>query len=224
MIRNIIHKKVDIYKDFIFDKKNIDLQGWGSDHPIILWAIEKLKPSLIIEVGSWKGRSAIKMAMKIKKLKLNSKILCIDTWLGSTEHWLGKKEYWDSLQVKHGRPNIYNTFLTNVIAFKCQKYIMPFSISSEAAFFILKKKGIKSSMRYIDAGHEYETVTKDLKMYWQLLKNNGVMIIDDYLRWNEVTKAVNNFCKEYNLTLHGENSKAVISKNSKIKIPMKKIF
>ena len=59
-----------------------DLQGWGSDHPILAAAIEKLRPKRIVEVGSWKGRSAINMARIVRALGLDCEIVCVDTWLG----------------------------------------------------------------------------------------------------------------------------------------------
>ena len=81
---------------------------------------------MIIEVGSWKGGSAINMAGILKKNKINAKILCIDTWLGSLEMWKAKghKEvgfWYDSLMHDNGYPGLYYQFLYNVIAKKMQK-------------------------------------------------------------------------------------------------------
>ena len=179
MVRQKLYKGEDVYAKFVIDQTKVDMQGWGSDHPILPWTIEQLKPNLIIEVGSWKGRSAINMAKKLESLGIDGEILCIDTWLGSPEHWLAEDWGWDSLRMSNGRPNLYDTFMNNVVANQCEKYITPFSLTSEAAYFVLQKLSIKSSMIYIDAGHEYESVTKDIEMYWQLLEEGGVMILDD---------------------------------------------
>ena len=226
MIREQIYKDKDIYSGFNIDDTKVDMQGWGSDHPILPWTIENLKPNLIIEVGSWKGRSAINMAKKMESLNIDGEILCIDTWLGSPEHWLGKEheDLYDSLKITNGRPNLYDTFLNNVIANNCEKYITPFPLTSEAAFFVLQKLSIKSKMIYIDAGHEYESVSRDIEMYWQLLEDGGVMILDDYIGWNGLTKAINEFALKNNLQPFGEYGKAILNKNSNLKYTTKIIF
>jgi hypothetical protein len=223
IVRDQIFEGIDLYANFNFDESQIDMQGWGSDHPILPWTIENLRPDLIIEVGSWKGRSAINMAKKMESLDIDGEILCIDTWLGSPEHWL-ENQYKGSLKIINGRPNLYNTFITNVIANKCEKYITPFPLTSEAAYFVLKKLGVKSSMIYIDAGHEYESVIKDIEMYWDLLGEGGVMILDDYIGWSGVTKAINEFALKNNLQPFGEPGKAVLNKNSKLQYSTKIVF
>jgi hypothetical protein len=227
VIREQLYKGIDIYAGFTIDETKVDMQGWGSDHPILPWTIENLKPSLIIEVGSWKGRSAITMAKKLGSLNIDGEILCVDTWLGSPEHWLGKEDrhgWYDSLRIVNGRPNLYDTFLNNVVANKCEKYITPFPLTSEAAYFVLKKLSVKSQMIYIDAGHEYESVIKDIEMYWQLLEHGGVMILDDYIGWSGVTKAVNEFALKNNLQPFGEAGKAVLNKQSSLKYSTKIVF
>lgn len=224
MIRERLYKGVDIYAGFDADSSKVDMQGWGSDHPILPWTIENLKPQLIIEVGSWKGRSAINMAKHIQSLGLDTEVLCIDTWLGSPEHWQGPQDYWDSLRMTHGRPQLYDTFINNVIANGCKEQITPLSLNSEAAFYVLQKLGVQSSMIYIDAGHEYDSVMRDMQMYWQLLEDGGVMILDDYVTWPGVTKAVDTFAIQNNLPIIGEKDKAVLSKNCKLNFSTKIIF
>jgi hypothetical protein len=221
MIRDILYNGTDIYDGFNFDISKVDMQGWGSDHPILPWTIENLKPNLIIEVGSWKGRSAINMAKKMESLNIDGEIVCVDTWLGSPEHWLDPEDWWSSLRFVNGRPNIYDTFLNNVVKNSCQGRITPFPITSEAGYFVLKKLSVKSKMIYIDAGHEYESVSKDIEMYWQLLDDGGVMILDDYIGWSGVTKAVNEFALKNNLQPFGEDGKVVLNKNSHLKFSTK---
>ena len=223
MIRDKLFGSHDIYKNFDFSEESVDMQGWASDHPILPWAIEMLRPKLIIEVGTWKGRSAINMAKKAMALGLSCEILCIDTWLGSPEHWL-QDQWRDSLRMRNGRPDLYNTFLNNVISNKCQKYITPFPITSEAAFFVLEKLNISSDLIYIDAGHEYESVARDIRMYWSLLSESGLMILDDYIGYPGVTRAVNEFALEVGLYPVGEDGKAILSKNKTLKIYPQIVF
>ena len=74
-----------------------DLQGWNSNSDIFSNLIKKVLPNTIIEVGTWKGGSAVSMAKYCKTIipfyKSNydtTKIYCIDTWLGAAEFWTGE--------------------------------------------------------------------------------------------------------------------------------------
>ncbi len=221
MLRNALYRGEDIYKDFAVDA-DLDLQGWGSDDPIFARLIERLAPTKIVEVGTWKGRSAIGMARKVRELGLSCEIICIDTWLGSPEHWLGadERQSWrDSLRLQHGYPQLYRTFLSNVIKYQCQEYITPIPLPSDSAFVLLKQFGITAELIYIDASHEYESVLRDITFYWQILKDGGILILDDCGGgWPGVVKAVHQFTSDLKLEIHRERNKAVVSKNSTVRI------
>jgi hypothetical protein len=218
MLRKKLYQ-TDVYSGFEYDKTQVDMQGWNSDASVLPWAIEHLKPTLIIEVGTWKGRSAINMAKKIKELNIPGEVLCIDTWLGSPEHWLDRSQGWyDWLKIEHGRPSFYNTFMHNVMHNKCEDVITPFPLTSEAAYFVLSKWEVKTKMIYIDGGHEYESVLRDLEMYWQLLDDGGVLILDDYKSWPGVTRAIEKFAWNNCLEIFSGDNKAVLNKGSTLNL------
>ena len=87
--------------------------SWSNGIPIIGNAIfdrvftgQHQKPSLVIEVGSWKGASAIKMADYVAA---DSTIVCVDTWLGSDNM------YQDTdICRKNGYPQVYYKFLSTL--------------------------------------------------------------------------------------------------------------
>ena len=56
-LRNKIHGSRDPYAGM-----TADIQGWASTSPVFADCIRELNPKLIIEVGTWKGCSAIHMA------------------------------------------------------------------------------------------------------------------------------------------------------------------
>jgi cephalosporin hydroxylase len=177
-MRKIIYGNHDIYADF--QPLEIDLQGWTSDSPIFDFVIQNFKPQRIIEVGSWKGRSAINMAKICKRLGLNTEILCIDTWLGSVEHWTHEDENLPISKFKNGKPTIYDQFISNVIHTETTEYITPFPIDSINGALVLKKYGIQADFIYIDAGHEYDSVKNDLTNYSKLVKQGGILVGDDW--------------------------------------------
>jgi hypothetical protein len=224
MIRNKLYRGQSVYDGFQYNPEKIDLQSWGGDHPVLPHCISVVKPQLIIEVGSWKGRSAIHMAHALKANGIQGEVLCVDTWLGSPEHWLasGSNQFWfDSLGITNGYPTLFNTFLTNVVSQGLQEYITPLPLPSETAYFVLKQLNVKAGMIYVDAGHEYESVYRDIKMYWELLEENGVMVLDDFNSWPGVSKAVYQFAHENDLFVWGEYGKAVLSKNKNLKVQSK---
>jgi hypothetical protein len=185
------------YDDFPSDGFAADLQGWGSDHPILRQLVERLRPETIIEVGTWKGRSAINMARYAKETGLSTEILCVDTWLGSPETWIDRDDpnFYPSLNIKNGTPLLYYTFLKNVIESGFEDVITPLRVPSETAFYILKNYNITAELIYIDAGHEYLSVRRDIDLYFNLLSQDGVMAGDDYGVWEGVTRAVDEFRK-----------------------------
>lgn len=216
-IRTQIFGHENIYSEFIYEEKNVDLQGWGSKHGIFEYLLQKIKPNLIIELGTWKGASAIHMLNLSLKYKFELEILCIDTFTGSSEHWLNKinKKFFDSLKIKNGFPNIYNTFITNLHYHKLEKKITPLPTSTNTAFEILKFLKIKSNFIYIDAGHSYQDVKSDILNYKELSEENGLILFDDF-GWRGVNKAVKEMSEFLNLELYhnkDEKGKAVLTNN-----------
>ncbi|MBV8140209.1 MAG: class I SAM-dependent methyltransferase [Deltaproteobacteria bacterium] len=89
---------------------------------------------------------------------------------------------------------------------------------------ILQRLAVVADLIYIDAGHEFESVLRDIRMYWQLLAPKGAVVFDDYIGWAGVTKAINTFAHENGLQVYGEAGKAVISRNKDVKITSKLTF
>lgn len=194
------------YKDFPLHEYTEDMQGWGSQSPIFEQVISKCRPQTIIEVGSWKGASAIHMAALIKQYNcVGAQVVCVDTWLGSVEHWLShdKPAGRQSLKPKWGMPTIYRQFLANVILTNHTDIVVPFPVDSITAARFFQAKALFADAIYIDAAHEYESVTADLHAFWKLLRPGGVFFGDDYhLTWIGVVRAIHDFAEEMGLDLN----------------------
>jgi len=155
-----------------------DLHGWNGNSPIFLEMVADTHPQNIIEIGSWKGQSTVSMAKAARKKGLQTKIFCVDTWLGAlefreNERILGKT--WDRMLV-NGYPNVYYQFLSNMIHEGVLEMIEPVpSPSRDAVPFVPEAELI-----YIDGNHYYEAVKEDLELYWPKLKQGGIMFGDDY--------------------------------------------
>ncbi len=177
----------NIYKGFNHEVYKLDTQGWNSHSPVFKEMIERTRPKIIIEVGSWKGASAIHMGRLAKSLCLDTKIICVDTWLGSYEHWAN-----NMLPIKNGHPQIYEQFLANVVKLEMQDVIIPFpSTSTIAARLLRYHYKIQADLIYIDASHDYNDVSDDIKNYKPLLSEKGLMFGDDFSQtWPDVQRAV----------------------------------
>lgn len=228
-IVKLLHK-TDPYLNPELDHLSEDLQGWGSKRNIFKVLIKELSPQLIIEVGSWKGASAIFMGQFIRELGLSTQIVCVDTWLGSLEHLMKidhpEKAWWyDSLQHKNGFPQIYYQFLKNVISNNLQKYITPFPNTSGTAAKWFLMQSIKADLIYIDASHEEDDVYSDICQYYEILNQDGIIFGDDYVSFG-VAPAVERFARERGLEIEfaDDGRLWIIRKNSNItiKIPTAK--
>jgi hypothetical protein len=181
----------------------LQLTGWNGNKPIFRELIEKLKPTTIIEVGTWKGQSTITMGNAVRDFGLNTKIHCVDTWLGAIEFWTSAKNTSErNLLTVNGYPQVYYQFLSNVVHNNLQDIILPFPNTSENGYRYFKYNNITAQMIYIDASHEEDDVYKDLNNYYELLEINGILFGDDYQKdWPGVINSVNKFSQEKNMEL-----------------------
>lgn len=201
-LKRAIHA-VDPYAGFPYQEIARDLQGWGSQSPAFGALVERVKPRLIIEVGTWKGGSALEMAAHLDRLGLaETRILCIDTWLGALEMWGDQTDETrhGSLALKFGYPQLYYQFLANVCHCGAQERIIPFPLPSVTAAQWLSLRGVRAELIYVDGSHEEEDVYADVVDYWDLLAPGGVLFGDDY-SWAGVKLAVDRFAAEQGLAL-----------------------
>lgn len=147
----------------------------GARRHIFHQAIDKAKPGLIIEVGSFVGESAIFMAGYLRDR--DAAILCVDTWYGGVDHYKGAPE---KINMHFGRPDLYYRFMSNVVQRGCEDRIVPLALDSINAARLLKWMGIQADMVYVDASHEESDVLRDYLFFWELVKPGGVMLCDDW--------------------------------------------
>ncbi|MCF8199651.1 MAG: class I SAM-dependent methyltransferase [Sulfuritalea sp.] len=202
----------DIYAGFDASLYPDDTQGWNSEHPLLMEAIRVIRPSLVIEVGVWKGASTIFMAEQLRAAGLESSVLAVDTFLGSITH-LTRPESRASLAPRHGWPQLYYLFLANVIRRKLENYIVPFPQTSDTAFQLMQQMGLRPQLVHIDAAHDYESVARDLANYYSLLAPGGALVGDDFTtHWPEVVWAATEFAKRHQLNLQQLSGKFLLQK------------
>lgn len=145
---------------------------------------------IFVELGCFKGKSTSFIVTEILNQNKKINFTTIDSFEGHTN-----SSDTNEVQAYNGIENIYNDFSNNID--HLSKYI--------------KKKGLVDSMSvikslsheganwfndgsvdvlFIDAGHSYEAVKKDIEAWLPKMKPNGIIAGHDYNSWQGVKKAV----------------------------------
>lgn len=200
----------DVYDGFVLDRP-VDLQGWNSTDVVLDKLVQKHRPRVIIDVGVWKGASTLHFARLLRDGGIDGVVIAVDTFLGSPEHFDFEKAHLPGRV--HGRPALYEQFLTNVVQSGLQEYVVPLPQTSTNAVAILSRLGISAGLVHIDAAHDYESVLYDARAYWALLGPGGILVGDDYTTaWPDVIRAADHFAAEVGCELVNANPKWVVRK------------
>ena len=194
-ITNILFKrkikdKKKRHKRFLITKKIT--QDYFSSHAYNFYEIiKKFKNFKYLEIGSFEGNSAMFVAKYFK----NSKIYCVDNWLGTEEY--------DNLNFS----KLENNFDLNTSEFN---NINKFKMLSDDFF---KNNKMNFDIIYIDGYHKGFQVLKDFKNSWNVLNDNGVIIFDDFI-WKFYDKIEDNPCFVINFYLKKISNKVKVLKVS----------
>ncbi len=166
--------------------------GWYSDHPVFEEVISARRPRRILEVGSMLGASAIHMARLLQRHGIEGEIHCIDTFLGSLEFGAFRRA-----MLAEGRFNFFDEFLGNVSDAGVAHCINPFPQTSLVASRICAQAKLQFDLIYLDASHEYADVVSDLRAWWPLVAEGGILLGDDFEHpWFSVIRAATEFADE----------------------------
>jgi predicted O-methyltransferase YrrM len=163
------------------------IDGFISDDELYWLAGEAREHKTIIEVGSWHGRSSRSIADNMSN---SSTLYCVDHWLGSGSE---RDTYHRSATFKDG-DHAFITFADNLFDHIHSGRVIPLRMCSSNAAELLRKKRVKAGMVFIDAGHTYEEVKRDIDLWLPLVIEGGVICGHDYYHeenmWPEVQQAV----------------------------------
>jgi predicted O-methyltransferase YrrM len=209
---NIVLTK-EIYNNLELLPSN--LTGWHGDSKVFHQLIDESLPKRIIEVGTWLGQSLINMGTYCQDKGYDTTLISVDTFLGAGE-FLDEYAHTEERQLKqkNGYPQIFYQTISNVVHAGLKERVLFFPNTSLIAATYFNKHNIKSELIYIDGSHDYLSVSLDLKYYYPLLSEKGIMFGDDYYHWLDVKKAVDEFVQNNKLNLEIlENNFWVIRKN-----------
>ena len=189
----------------------VDLQGWKSSNFDANFTNLSTdinnnfqEPLKICEIGTWKGLTSTTMANILNSNNIESKIICVDTWLGSPEYLTNGINNTNQGEMLYKRgigfPTVYYTFVNNVCKLQLTNTIIPFPMSSIEASNVLDFYNIKFHIIFMDCYYDYISVKTNLNSYWKLLKNNGY-IFGDYYNITSIKDAIDEFALTNNLVL-----------------------
>jgi predicted O-methyltransferase YrrM len=149
--------------------------------------IANRKYDTLVEVGVWKGHSISYLAKKIKNLNYNPKIYAVDLFEDTIdEEWNKNLKEEISLISK-----IYNKVLENnevrdmITDIKGLSWEMAKNFEDNSVDFV-----------FIDAGHEYESVVKDINAWLPKIRKGGIISGHDYFNPCGVKQAVDELIKD----------------------------
>ncbi len=130
---------------------------------------------VIVEIGSWKGKSTIWLGWGSKNGN-NVKIYAIDPHTGSSEH-----------QKEGEKIETFEEFKKNIKNAKLDDIVIPLVKTSEEA---AKNFNKPVEFIFIDGAHEYEFVKLDFDLWFPKVVNGGIMAFHDTINWEGPKKVV----------------------------------
>jgi cephalosporin hydroxylase len=141
-----------------------DIDGWFNHHDAHVYhsMVEYLdNGSTILEIGAYKGRSTICLAQTIIASGKDIKIHVVDTFEGDGEC---------------GNISTYQEFMTNMLPYANLVEL----IRKGESTHIAETNTYRYGGVYIDASHDYKSVSADIKAWLPFIKIGGVMGGHDY--------------------------------------------
>lgn len=130
---------------------------------------------VIVEVGSWKGRSTKALACASPGI-----VYAVDHWDGA---WGPGAD---------PEAGVFEAFSTNLAEEIRSGKVVPIRASSADGARLLAERGVVADMVFIDADHTYEAVKSDIEAFMPLLAEGGLLCGHDYETvWPGVIQAVN---------------------------------
>ena len=121
-----------------------------------------------IELGSWTGRSAAYCVVELLNREKLGEFHCVDSWKGEVDIAYDPDTVQDLKKIfkQNVKPVIEYITMLNMMSWNAAK-----KFDDDSVDFC-----------YVDAGHSYEAVTKDLTAWWPKMRPGAMFGGDDYTK------------------------------------------
>lgn len=164
-------------------KDSLNIDGWMSEKELEWLAETASKCKLMLEIGSWRGRSTLAIAQHLQD---DAKLWCVDAWIGMLSVESGA----DPMTRGYAEQALVE-FKKNLEPYLLKLQVNILQMESIAASETLLSWGVakKFDWIFIDGDHSYETVSKEIAAFKPLVKPGGMLSGHDYY-FPSVSKAV----------------------------------
>jgi MMP 1-O-methyltransferase len=153
------------------------IDGWLHDREgVLLYKTAQacVGKGVIVEVGSWKGKSTSWIG-RGSKSGAGEKVFAVDPHIGSNEHQSGTGVW------------TFDEFKRNIKASGVEDVVVPIVKTSEEAARTFTEK---IEFIFIDGAHEYEYVKQDFDVWYPKVIEGGLMAFHDTIGWPGPKKVV----------------------------------
>jgi predicted O-methyltransferase YrrM len=201
-------------------KKDILDAGGRCDHlkgNIIKKYVSKLKAKLCVEIGVFKGSSLMYFIESL--IENNGKVIGIDPYLldsfkNDIPDIKSKELIYDVLFTKQEiLDKIYDELYEIIQNNNLTPHVDLIRNKSENISKQFKKQSI--DIIHIDGNHDEVNVSNDIKLYLPLIKDGGVIIMDD-INWIGVRNSIDKYLKNHCILLESYSTFAVYKKINKL--------
>lgn len=155
-----------------------DIDGWLSDaEGELLYELARgcRGRGVIVEIGSWKGKSTIWLA-KGSQAGNRVKVYAVDPHTGSSEHRESAGGVWT-----------FDEFKKNISNAGVDGLVIPILKNSTEAVEVIREP---VELIFIDGAHEYELVKLDFLSWFPKVVDGGVMAFHDTIGWEGPKRVV----------------------------------
>jgi precorrin-6B methylase 2 len=153
------------------------LKGWLTHDEINFlydFASRVLAGQVIVEIGSWEGKSTIATALG-SKAGNQARVIAIDPHTGSQEH----HDLW-------GKVDTFTNFQNNLATFGVTDTVEPLVMTSAAA---VEHVGNNIGLLFIDGSHTFSDVMQDLRLWAPKVVDGGIIALHDSWHFSPVQLA-----------------------------------
>lgn len=174
------------------------INGWCSDEKIdkMIKLILDKKPTNIVEIGVYCGKSLICQALALKENNIG-KIYGIDSWDSSDctefEQNATALEWWSKLNLN----DIYQDCLCNIQKNDVEKFVQICKMKSSE---FINNIDFEIDILHIDGNHNEISACRDVNLYLPKIKKGGYIWFDDAL-WTTTQSAIKLMETEHNCVL-----------------------
>jgi Methyltransferase domain len=121
-----------------------------------------------VELGSWTGRSAAYCVVELINRSKLGEFYCVDSWKGEAAIAYDPDTVQDLKKIfkQNLKPVLKHISMLNMMSWNAAKKFADHSVD----------------FCYVDAGHSYEAVTKDLEAWWSKMRPGAMFGGDDYTK------------------------------------------